>query len=61
MTVKAGIIGVTGYTGGELIRLLLGHPQAEIVAAASRSNVGQQVSAVHQHLLGLIDQIECEA
>lgn len=61
MTVKAGIIGVTGYTGGELIRLLLGHPQAEIVAASSRSNVGQQVSAVHQHLLGLIDKVECEA
>lgn len=61
MTVKAGIIGVTGYTGGELIRLLLGHPQAEIVAAASRSNVGQQVSVVHQHLLELIDLVECDA
>ena len=33
MSVKVGIVGVTGYTGGELIRLLLNHPEAEVVAA----------------------------
>lgn len=41
MSVKVGIVGVTGYTGGELIRLLLNHPEAQVVAASSRSNVGQ--------------------
>lgn len=60
MSVKVGIIGVTGYTGGELIRLLLNHPQVEIIAASSRSNVGNQVSEVHQHLYQHIDLIECE-
>lgn len=61
MTVKTGIIGVTGYTGSELLRLLLSHPQAEITAISSRSNVGEQASVVHQHLLGLVDLVECEA
>lgn len=60
MSIKVGIIGVTGYTGGELIRILLNHPQVEIVAAASRSNVGQQVSMVHKQLLDQIDLVECE-
>ena len=60
MTVKVGIVGVTGYAGGELIRLLLNHPQAEIVAASSRSNVGNPVSAVHKQFYGYMDLIECE-
>ena len=60
MSFKVGIIGVTGYTGGELIRLLLNHPQVEIVAASSRSNVGKQVSEVHHHLYQQLDLIECE-
>ena len=60
MSFKIGIIGVTGYTGGELIRLLLNHPQVEIVAASSRSNVGKQVSEVHHHLYQQLDLIECE-
>ena len=60
MTVKVGIAGVTGYTGGELIRLLMNHPEAKIVAASSRSNVGNPVSAVHKQLYGYMDLIECE-
>lgn len=60
MSVKVGIIGVTGYTGGELIRILLNHPQAEITAASSRSNVDHQVSEVHRHLYQHIDLVECE-
>lgn len=60
MTVKVGIVGVTGYTGGELIRLLLNHPEAEIVAVSSRSNVGNPVSTVHKQLYGYMDLIECE-
>ena len=50
--VKVGILGAAGYTGGELIRVLLNHPQAEIVFANSESNAGNPVSAVHEGLLG---------
>ena len=60
MSVKVGIVGVTGYTGGELIRLLLNHPEAEIVAASSRSNAGNPVSQVHRQLYGYLDLVECE-
>ena len=52
---KIGILGAAGYTGGELIRLLLNHPQAEIVFAGSESNAGNPVSEVHEGLLGETD------
>ncbi len=58
--IKAGIIGVTGYTGSELLRLLLNHPQVIIHKVASRSNAGQPVSLVHKHLLGQTDLVECD-
>ncbi len=45
-------MGAAGYTGGELIRVLLNHPNAEIVFANSESNAGNPVSAVHEGLLG---------
>jgi N-acetyl-gamma-glutamyl-phosphate reductase len=48
----AGIIGGAGYTGGELIRLLINHPFAEIKFIHSRSNAGKLVSTVHQDLIG---------
>lgn len=54
-TVKAGIIGGAGYTGGELIRLLVNHPNVEISFIHSRSNTGQPVSAVHQDMVGETD------
>ncbi len=50
--IKVGILGAAGYTGGELIRLLLNHPQAEIVFANSESNAGNFVSDVHEGLVG---------
>lgn len=53
--VKVGIIGGAGYTGGELIRLLIHHPQAEIVFIHSKSNAGNPVSKVHQDLIGETD------
>ena len=53
--VKVGILGAAGYTGGELIRLLLNHPEAEIVFANSESNAGNPVSDVHEGLLGETD------
>lgn len=50
--IKIGIIGGAGYTGGELIRLLLNHPGANISYIHSRSNAGKPVNTVHQDLLG---------
>ena len=50
--IKVGILGAAGYTGGELIRVLLNHPEAEIVFANSESNAGNLVSDVHEGLLG---------
>ena len=50
--VKVGIIGGAGYTGGELIRLLVNHPDAEITFIHSRSNAGKPVAAIHRDLAG---------
>ncbi|MBI5856358.1 MAG: N-acetyl-gamma-glutamyl-phosphate reductase [Sphingobacteriales bacterium] len=55
MAIKVGIIGGAGYTGGELIRLLLNHPCVNISFINSRSNAGKLVSSVHQDLLGDTD------
>jgi len=53
--IKVGIVGSAGYTGGELIRLLINHPYAEIVYAHSESNGGKPISSVHFDLLGETD------
>ena len=53
--IKIGILGAAGYTGGELIRLLLNHPEAEIVFANSESNAGNSVADVHEGLYGETD------
>ena len=50
--IKVGILGAAGYTGGELIRLLLNHLEAEIVFANSESNAGNKVYDVHEGLIG---------
>ena len=50
--IKAGIVGGAGYTGGELLRLLIHHPDVEIGFVHSRSNAGQPLSAVHPDLVG---------
>ena len=52
---RVGILGAAGYTGGELIRLLLNHPEAKIVFANSESNAGNLVSDVHEGLIGETD------
>ncbi len=49
---QVGIIGGAGYTGGELIRLLIHHPDADIVFINSKSNAGNNVAKVHQDLIG---------
>ena len=53
--IQIGIIGGAGYTAGELIRLLIHHPEATINFVYSTSNAGNAVSAIHQDLVGDID------
>ncbi len=53
--IKIGIVGGAGYTAGELIRILLHHPQVEIVFIHSSSNAGNPVTDVHDDLLGETD------
>jgi N-acetyl-gamma-glutamyl-phosphate reductase len=53
--VKAGIVGGAGYTAGELVRLLLHHPHAEIGAVVSSTQAGQPIHTVHEDLLGDTD------
>lgn len=55
--IKAGIIGGAGYTGGELIRLLIHHPYVSVSFIHSRSNAGKPVYSVHQDLLGDTDLV----
>jgi N-acetyl-gamma-glutamyl-phosphate reductase len=47
------VAGASGYAGGELLRLLAGHPEFEVAAATAHSQAGQPVAAVHAHLAGL--------
>ena len=53
--IKIGIVGGTGYTGVELLRLLAQHPQAEIVAITSRGDAGTAVSGMFPSLRGRVD------
>lgn len=52
MKIKAGIVGGAGYTGGEMLRLLINHPAVEIAFVHSNSNAGNLISDVHTDLLG---------
>ena len=53
--IRIGIVGGAGYTGGELLRILINHPRAEIVFVHSKSNAGKPVSNVHTDLIGDTD------
>ena len=53
--IRVGIIGATGYAGGELVRLLLGHREAEIVWYGSRSYVDQKYADIYQNMFQLVD------
>ncbi|MDB5202670.1 MAG: N-acetyl-gamma-glutamyl-phosphate reductase [Ferruginibacter sp.] len=50
--IRIGIIGGAGYTGGELLRILINHPAADIAFIQSNSNAGKPVASVHEDLLG---------
>ncbi|MGB5553704.1 MAG: N-acetyl-gamma-glutamyl-phosphate reductase [Flavobacteriaceae bacterium] len=54
--IKAGIIGGSGYTGGELIRILLNHPEVKIDFVYSTTRAGKKVSTAHADLLGVTDK-----
>lgn len=53
--IKAGIIGSTGYAGAELVRLLLQHPEAEIVWYGSRSYTGQKYADIYRNMFQIVD------
>ena len=51
---KIGIIGASGYAGGELLRLLAGHPEFEVCTVTAHSNAGEAITTVHPHLSSYI-------
>ena len=55
--IKVGIIGGAGYTAGELIRLLINHPDVEIIFVHSESNAGNKITDIHTGLFGETDLI----
>ncbi|MFI0906829.1 N-acetyl-gamma-glutamyl-phosphate reductase [Streptomyces sioyaensis] len=57
MTVRAAVAGASGYAGGEVLRLLLGHPEVEIGALTGYSNAGQCLGALQPQLLPLADRV----
>ena len=53
--IRAAIAGGTGYTGGELLRILLHHPEADVVSVLTTSADGKPVTSVHRDLIGDTD------
>ncbi|MBO6240239.1 MAG: N-acetyl-gamma-glutamyl-phosphate reductase [Butyrivibrio sp.] len=53
--IKVGIIGATGYAGAEIVRLLQGHPEAEVVWYGSRSYIDEKYSSIYGNLFKLVD------
>ncbi len=58
--IKAGIVGATGYTGVELMRLIAQHPQVQLDVVTSRTEAGKPVSEFFPSLRGIIDLVYCE-
>ena len=50
---KVGVVGASGYVGGELLRLLVVHPDVELSVLTSRQNAGEYVHRIHPSLKGL--------
>ncbi|MGF6989583.1 N-acetyl-gamma-glutamyl-phosphate reductase [Lachnospiraceae bacterium PM6-15] len=53
--IKVGIIGATGYAGGELVRILLGHPEVKIIWYGSRSYIGEEYASVYRNMFELVE------
>ncbi|GLY28374.1 N-acetyl-gamma-glutamyl-phosphate reductase [Kineosporia sp. NBRC 101731] len=58
---RVAVVGAAGYIGGELLRLLLGHPEVEAVSAVSSRFAGKRVDGVHPNLRSVTDQTFCSA
>ena len=58
--IRVGIVGGTGYTGVELLRILARHPEVEIAAVTSRADVGKRVDAAYPNLRGAVDAVFVE-
>lgn len=58
--IRAGIVGGTGYTGVELLRILALHPEVSLEAVTSRSDKGVRVDALYPNLRGYVDSVFCE-
>lgn len=58
--IKGAIAGASGYAGGEIARLLLGHPQIEVGALTASSNAGSRLGDIHPHLTPLADRVLAE-
>ncbi|MEU1481419.1 N-acetyl-gamma-glutamyl-phosphate reductase [Streptomyces sp. NPDC005760] len=57
MAVRAAVAGASGYAGGEVLRLLLAHPEVEVGALTGNSNAGQKLGALQPHLLPLAERV----
>ena len=57
MTIRVAVAGASGYAGGELLRLLLGHPDVEVGAVTAGANAGETLGALQPHLLPLADRV----
>ena len=57
MGARAAVAGASGYAGGEVLRLLAGHPEIEVVAATAHSQAGSRLGAVQPHLASLADLV----
>jgi N-acetyl-gamma-glutamyl-phosphate reductase len=57
MALRAAVAGASGYAGGEVLRLLLNHPEIEIGAVTGNSNAGQRLGGLQPHLLPLADRV----
>jgi N-acetyl-gamma-glutamyl-phosphate reductase len=57
---KVGVAGASGFTGGELLRILAGHPHVQLTLAAAGSQAGAAVSSLHPFLDGVVDLVTCD-
>src|SRR5215212_1035489 len=57
ITIRAAVAGASGYAGGEVLRLLLGHPDVEIGAVTAGSNAGEPLGSLQPHLMPLADRV----
>lgn len=57
MTIRVAVAGASGYAGGEVLRLLLGHPEVEIGAVTGASNAGAKLGTLQPHLMPLADRV----